>query len=104
MTLALREVNDHPLPAWEPGAHVDLILDQAPTRQYSLCGDPADHHEYRVGVLRDQDGRGSSRYVHDRLQAGDVVRIRGPRNNFGLVASPRTFSLPAASASRRSSR
>ena len=89
VTLALREVGDSPLPAWEPGAHVDLVLDGAPTRQYSLCGDPADSHEYRLGVLRDPDGRGSSRYVHDRLAVGDNVRLRGPRNNFPLVASPR---------------
>ena len=67
VTLALRDVNGHPLPAWEPGAHVDLILDSAPTRQYSLCGDPADRHEYRLGILRDPDGRGGSSYVHDRL-------------------------------------
>ena len=89
VTLILREVGDHPLPSWEPGAHVDLIMDQAPTRQYSLCGDPADSHQFRLGVLRDADGRGSSKYVHDQLQAGDVVRIRGPRNNFPLVPSPR---------------
>ena len=77
------------LPAWEPGAHVDLVLDGVPARQYSLCGDPADHHAYRLGVLRDPDGRGGSLFVHDRLQEGDTVRIRGPRNNFPLVASPR---------------
>jgi len=89
VTLSLREVGDVPLPRWEPGAHVDLVLDGAPTRQYSLCGDPADHHEYRVGILRDPEGRGSSRYVHDRLSVGDTVRVRGPRNNFTLVESPR---------------
>jgi cytochrome P450/ferredoxin-NADP reductase len=89
VTLSLREVGDHPLPPWEPGAHVDLILNDAPTRQYSLCGNPADRHEYRVGILRDPNGRGSSLHVHDRLQAGDVVRVRGPRNNFPLVHSPR---------------
>ena len=88
VTLILREVGDHPLPSWEPGAHVDLIMDQVPTRQYSLCGDPAESHQFRLGVLRDADGRGSSKYVHDQLQAGDVVRIRGPRNNFPLVPSP----------------
>jgi ferredoxin-NADP reductase len=86
--LKLREVNDAPLPVWEPGAHVDLILDGVPTRQYSLCGDPADRHEYRLGVLRDPDGRGGSLHVHDRLQVGDTVRVRGPRNNFPFVASP----------------
>ena len=60
-----------------------------PTRQYSLCGDPADHHLWRLGILRDADGGGGSRYVHDRLRAGDAVRVRGPRNNFPLAPSPR---------------
>ena len=60
-----------------------------PTRQYSLCGDPADRTAYRLGVLRDPDGGGGSRYVHDRLTEGDLVRVRGPRNNFALAASPR---------------
>jgi ferredoxin-NADP reductase len=49
VALTLRELGDHPLPPWAPGAHVDLILEQAPTRQYSLCGDPADHHVWRLG-------------------------------------------------------
>ena len=89
VALTLREAGGRPLPAWEPGAHVDLVLDGAPTRQYSLCGNPADHSAYRLGVLRDPDGRGSSRFVHDRLRAGDTVRVRGPRNNFPLVDSPR---------------
>ena len=89
VTLALREVGGHPLPRWAPGAHVDLILDHAPTRQYSLCGDVADARLWRLGVLRDLDGRGGSVYVHDRLQAGDTLRVRGPRNNFPLADSPR---------------
>jgi ferredoxin-NADP reductase len=84
--LELREAGGHPLPVWEPGAHVDLILGNgAPTRQYSLCGDPADRLVYRLGILRDAEGGGGSTYVHDRLAEGDVVRIRGPRNNFPLV-------------------
>ena len=77
------------LPPWEPGAHVDLILGSAATRQYSLCGDPADRHTWRLGILRDPNGSGGSLYVHDQLRAGDTVRIRGPRNNFPLVDSPR---------------
>jgi cytochrome P450/ferredoxin-NADP reductase len=89
VALTLRDVDGHPLPPWEPGAHVDLILDGAPTRQYSLCGDLADHHEYRLGILRDANGRGSSLHVHDRLHDGDTVRVRGPRNNFPLVGSRR---------------
>ena len=93
LSLALRDVADQPLPTWEPGAHVDLILDSAPTRQYSLCGDPAERHEYRLGVLHDPNGRGGSKFVHDRLSVGDVVRVRGPRNNFPFVESPRYLFL-----------
>ena len=89
VTLTLREIGGTALPRWAPGAHVDLILDGAPTRQYSLCGDPADADRWRLGVLRDADGGGGSRYVHDQLRAGEVIRVRGPRNNFGLADSPR---------------
>ena len=89
VTLNLREVGDHPLPPWAPGAHVDLIVGEGPTRQYSLCGDVSDHHVWRLGILRDPEGRGSSLYVHDRLQVGDTIRVRGPRNNFPLIESPR---------------
>lgn len=89
VTLTLREVGGRALPRWEPGAHIDLILGDAPTRQYSLCGMTAEGDRWRIGVLRDAGGRGGSVFVHDRLQAGQRVRIRGPRNNFPLVASPR---------------
>jgi cytochrome P450/ferredoxin-NADP reductase len=89
VALTLREIAGRVLPAWAPGAHVDLILDGAPTRQYSLCGDPTDRHVWRLGILRDEAGGGGSRYVHDRLRSGDVVRVRGPRNNFELAGAPR---------------
>jgi cytochrome P450/ferredoxin-NADP reductase len=89
VTLTLRSNDGRPLPAWSPGAHVDLILGQAPTRQYSLCGDPGNLGEYRLGILRDPGGRGSSLHVHDQLQVGDTIQLRGPRNNFPLAESPR---------------
>ncbi|MDP3891841.1 cytochrome P450 [Nocardioides sp.] len=89
VALTLRTQDGEPFAEWEPGAHVDLILDGAPTRQYSLCGDPADPATYRLGILRDPDGRGSSLFVHDRLREGDSVQVRGPRNNFPLVDSAR---------------
>lgn len=89
VALTLRPADGVALPQWEPGAHVDLILDEAATRQYSLCGDASDAGSYRLGILRDANGSGGSLFVHDRLQVGDVVRVRGPRNNFPLVESPR---------------
>ncbi|WP_432933408.1 PDR/VanB family oxidoreductase [Microbispora sp. CA-135349] len=78
-----------PLPAWTPGAHVDLLLGEGLVRQYSLCGDPGDSSAFQVAVLREPDGRGGSAYVHDRVAEGDTIRVRGPRNRFGLAESPR---------------
>jgi ferredoxin-NADP reductase len=90
VALTLKTLDGAPLPEWAPGAHVDLVLGGGvPNRQYSLCGDVHDRGAYRLGILRDAGGGGGSRHVHDRLAAGDVVRVRGPRNNFALVPSPR---------------
>jgi len=40
---------------------------------------------WRVGVLLDPNSRGGSRYVHQNLNEGATVRVRGPRNHFPLV-------------------
>lgn len=88
VSLQLRRLGGEPLPEWSPGAHVDLLIDGVEARQYSLCGDPRERDRWRLGILREPQGRGSSRYVHDTLSAGDVVRADGPRNHFELVPSP----------------
>ncbi|MFF4597289.1 PDR/VanB family oxidoreductase [Amycolatopsis sp. NPDC001319] len=87
--LTLRHPRDRRLPDWAPGAHIDLVLPNGITRQYSLCGDRWDACSYRVGVLREPRSRGGSSYVHDRLRTGDRVAVGGPRNNFRLVPAPR---------------
>jgi ferredoxin-NADP reductase len=86
--LTLVRTDGSPMPAWQPGAHVDLVLGPDLTRQYSLCGDPADNASLTVAVLREPGGRGGSVRVHDGLAAGDTVRVRGPRNRFALVEAP----------------
>ncbi|MBC3191788.1 oxidoreductase [Pseudonocardia sp. C8] len=87
--LVLRNPEGEMFPPWEPGAHVDLVLGEGMIRQYSLCGNPADRHTYEVAVLREPDGRGGSAFVHDRLEAGATIRLRGPRNHFPLVPAAR---------------
>jgi ferredoxin-NADP reductase len=89
VVLELRDPAGRELPAWSPGAHVDLLLGPALTRQYSLCGDPADRDVWRIGVLREPESRGGSQYVHDELGEGARVAVRGPRNHFPLEDSPR---------------
>jgi ferredoxin-NADP reductase len=89
LTLELAAADGGRLPDWSPGAHLDLVLPNGLTRQYSLCGDRWDPWTYRVGVLREPAGRGGSAYVHDQLRVGDLVGLGGPRNNFPLVPSER---------------
>lgn len=76
------------LPEWTPGAHIDLLLPSGP-RQYSLCGHPRDRTTWRIAVLREENGRGGSRYVHERVRTGDGLLARGPRNHFPLKPAPR---------------
>src|SRR6516165_8740169 len=89
VALDLADPQGADLPAWEPGAHIDLLLEEGLVRQYSLCGDPADPKTWRVGVLLDPQSRGGSRHVHANLFEASSVRVRGPRNHFPLVDSPR---------------
>lgn len=84
MALSLRSAGS-PLPEWSPGAHIDVVLPSKKVRQYSLCGDPANREEWRLGVLREQAGRGGSAYVCDELAEGTRLTVRGPRNHFALV-------------------
>lgn len=70
--------------AWDPGAHIDMELSPGLTRQYSLCGDPADLRSWTVAVRAATDSRGGSAYVHSTLRPGDILRVQGPRQHFPL--------------------
>ncbi|MEU7834470.1 PDR/VanB family oxidoreductase [Nonomuraea sp. NPDC049129] len=77
-----------PLAPWEPGAHIDLALPNWLTRQYSLCGDPADRGRYRIAVRHERLSRGGSDYIHRYLRPGRTLEVSLPRNNFPLVPAP----------------
>ncbi|MCA1217889.1 PDR/VanB family oxidoreductase [Streptomyces sp. 8L] len=76
------------LPAWTPGAHIDLRFTSRGTefvRQYSLCGRPEDRRQWQIAVLHVPDGRGGSIHIHEAFAEGSAVRVAGPRNTFTLV-------------------
>jgi ferredoxin-NADP reductase len=87
VSLVLSSPDGSVLPAWAPGAHVDLVMPEA-MRQYSLCGDPERRDEYRLGILLEPASRGGSRYVHETLRQGATVSVSRPRNHFPLVDGP----------------
>ena len=84
--LAVRLVSaeGQPLPAWTPGAHIDLHLPCGLIRQYSLTGSPAERDRYLLCIARESQSRGGSRYIHDTLRPGQPLMISAPRNHFPL--------------------
>ncbi|WP_394769111.1 PDR/VanB family oxidoreductase [Lacisediminihabitans sp.] len=78
----LRAPDGAALPAWSPGAHIDVILPGIGERQYSLL--PATAGSWRIGVLREPTGRGGSAWLHSALEVGSALRVRGPRNHFAF--------------------
>jgi len=86
-SLSLVTPDGRPLPPWDPGAHIDLVLNEGLERQYSLCGPRGDRSRWRVAVLRANESRGGSDWIHDRIRSGDHLRVRGPRNKFPLKSA-----------------
>ncbi len=89
VAVKLADPNDDTPFSWNAGAHIDLVLTPELVRQYSLCGDPGDPSSIRVGVLNAPQSRGGSAFVHANLAPGSTVLVRGPRNHFPLMRSPR---------------
>jgi ferredoxin-NADP reductase len=89
VALELGTLDGSELPLWQPGSHIDVVLDGATVRQYSLCGDPTDRSIYRIAVLREEAGRGGSVRAHEHLLPGTPVITRGPRNHFAFEIAPK---------------
>ena len=85
LRLDLVSADGRPLPAFEPGAHIDVHVPGGPVRQYSLCGDPSNPERYIIAVKREAAGRGGSLAIHTSLEVGSILGISPPRNNFRLV-------------------
>jgi cytochrome P450/ferredoxin-NADP reductase len=73
------------MPRWTAGSHIDVACgDTGISRQYSLCGDPADTGALEIVVLKEARSRGGSAWVHGNVKPGERLSIRGPRNHFRL--------------------
>ena len=80
-------IDGSPLPAFEAGAHLDVVVAPEFFRQYSLSSDPADRSRYQIGVLREDEGRGGSKLLHKIFHEGRKVFISRPINHFPLDES-----------------
>ncbi|MBT4116832.1 MAG: oxidoreductase [Rhodospirillaceae bacterium] len=83
------------LPEWQPGAHLIFVLDAHLHNSYSLSGDPTERGKYVTAVLREENGAGGSKHMHDKVSVGDVLTVQGPNNNFPLAEDAKSHLLIA---------
>lgn len=89
-----RRIDGGDLPAWQAGAHLDIVVAPEYLRQYSMSGDPADRSVYQIGVLREDKGRGGSALLHRIFTEGRKVFVSQPINHFPLhEGAPMTYLM-----------
>lgn len=94
LRFVFESVDGRALPAWSPGAHIELHVGEF-ERMYSLCGDAGDRSKYEIAILKDEGGRGGSKFIHHHLDVGDVIKVRGPKNHFSLHENASKYVLVA---------
>ncbi len=75
------------LPTFSGGAHTVVEMRDGETARmnpYSLMSDPMDQSAYTISVRRDDQGRGGSLFMHNKVQVGDEMTISYPVNLFSL--------------------
>lgn len=87
VSLELAPLDEAPLPRFDPGAHIELVLSSGLRRSYSLYRPYDGGTCYSVAVQKDAASCGGSLHIHETLRVGDTVSITPPRNNFPLHAS-----------------
>jgi phthalate 4,5-dioxygenase reductase subunit len=75
----------HALPAFKAGAHITVQTPAGQRRNYSLCNDPAETSFCEIAIKLERNGRGGSQSMVDQVQAGDLLSVSSPRNDFELL-------------------
>lgn len=74
-----------PMPIFSGGAHVIVTMrDGTVLRRnpYSLMSSPQDTSAYEISVLRVEQSRGGSSFLHEKLKEGDTLTVSQPVNLF----------------------
>jgi vanillate O-demethylase ferredoxin subunit len=95
LLVELRDPKGALLPAFEPGAHLEISLPNGMVRHFSISNDCRERDRYVVGVGRAPNGRGGSKFVHQTLRCGMVLKTSTPRNNFPLDPNAESYLFVA---------
>lgn len=86
------------LPSFSGGAHITVTMDSDPhplKNQYSLISPPARTDSYEISVLRVDQSRGGSEFMHTQVSPGQTMWIGQPNNQFAAHDLARRHLLVA---------
>jgi len=89
ISLQLIAQHDRLLPAYLPGAHIDVFIPDVGPRQYSLCTENSSGEYYEICVKLSEKSSGGSYFIHHHVKAGDNLTISTPRHHFPLPSAGR---------------
>ncbi|VVE31410.1 PDR/VanB family oxidoreductase [Pandoraea anhela] len=78
------------LPPFSGGSHVIVQIrdgERQYNNAYSLMSSPDALGSYQIGVRREENSKGGSAFLHDKVAEGDSLTITTPNNLFALDAS-----------------
>ena len=87
----LRAASGEDLPQFSAGAHIAIRTPNGLLRKYSLCNDPRERDRYQVAIKREDNGRGGSANLIDKVEVGSELMIAPPVNDFGLPQRAQDF-------------
>jgi vanillate O-demethylase ferredoxin subunit len=77
--------DDGELPPFDAGAHIDIRTGNGLLRSYSLANDPAETNRYITAILKEPEGGGGSKWMHEEVDVGQVIESTAPIQNFPLA-------------------
>ena len=81
----LERVDGAAMPIFSGGSHVVVAMrdgDILRRNTYSLMSSPRDTSAYELSILRVENSRGGSAFLHEKLKVGDTLVISQPLNLF----------------------
>lgn len=80
-------VDSDALPGFSAGSHVVVHIpgqDRVYRNAYSVLSASTDRSQYRIAVRYQENSRGGSAWMHERVKTGDCLQIDPPANLFSL--------------------
>ena len=81
----LKRTDGESMPIFSGGSHVVVAMrdgDILRRNTYSLMSSPRDSSAYELSILRVENSRGGSAFLHEKLKVGDTLVISQPINLF----------------------